>query len=93
MVPSTMDSEFAVIIPVTTAPWEFAWTFTSLPFLIDDESIACQELSPLKNTVLLAVPEPNLAVGTVPEAISPSATSPLKLYAVTIPLVLILPSL
>ena len=27
-----------VNMPVTTAPWEFAWTFTSLPFLIDDES-------------------------------------------------------
>ena len=90
IVPSKVRSDspsnvFAVPAPVITR-------LSALLFIVVLVT-AAQELSPLRNEELLAVPDPSLAVATVPESILDDAIEPLKLDAVTIPDVLILPSL
>ena len=63
---------------------------SALPLIVVDVTVAKVE-SPLKNVDELAVPEPNLAVGTVPEAILEAfkfvkdAPEPLKVVAVHTP--------
>ena len=102
-------NDVAVIVPViliVPVPLIVLLLRSKLPpscgvvsFTISDippETLA-QVLSPLKNTLLLAVPDPSLAVGTVPDpkldALSAVKLAPLpeKFVAVTSPVILIVP--